>query len=163
MSTDFGKNTKEYSDKVAKNVRGLLSQEEKKELFLVENIDMTYTALNGLKKDVEVQLANQRARWVKKRHELNEQNDDGSGWIEFQAEEADWRARAIKFLTAVEAHLATAKLIRKTYRSPQNAEMEELLSSIFEHQEETEEDVEPAAADKKLWVKAKEIAEKHGI
>lgn len=161
MKADFRQANKDYSDKVARHVRGLLSEEEKFELFTEQNIEVTYTALNGLKKDVEVQLANQRARWVKKRHELNEIGDDGTEWIQFQAEEADWRARAIKFLSAVEAHLSTAKLIRKTHRSTlHNDELQEILESIFDHQESMQDEVTPTEADKQLWVRAKEISER---
>ncbi len=162
MKADFRQANKDYSDKVARNVRGLLSEQEKRELFTEQNIEMTYTALNGLKKDVEVQLSNQRARWVKKRHELNEMGDDGTEWIEFQAEEADWRARAIKFLSAVEAHLATAKLIRKTHRTStnNNDELQEILESIFDHQESMKDDITPTDADKQLWVRAQEIYER---
>lgn len=145
---------KDFIDLVARDVRGLLREDERQKLHTPENLDRMYDALNALKKDVEVQLSNQKSRWVKKRHELNEIGDDGSEWIAHKASEADWRARAIKFLMAVEDHLSASKALMKRRNINANGgDIDELLDSVFEHQEEIDED-EASPADKRLWARA---------
>lgn len=145
---------KEFVDLVARDVRGLLNTAEQKELEKPENIDRVYDALNILKKDVEVQLSNQKSRWAKKRNELNGSGDDGTEWIAYRAGEADWRARAIKFLTAVEAHLAVTKARRRSANQG-NRSADELLDEIFTHMEEIG-DEEASDADRRIWKKAQD-------
>lgn len=150
---------KEFIDLVARDVRGLLREDEQQKLHTLDNLDRMYDALNALKKDVEVQLSNQKSRWVKKRHELNEEGDDGTEWIAYKASEADWRARAIKFLMAVEDHLSAAKAqIKQRNVSANSGDVDELLESVFEHQEEIDEN-EASPADKRLWARAASFRE----
>ncbi len=150
---------KEFIDLVARDVRGLLREDERQQLHTPENLDRMYDALNALKKDVEVQLSNQKSRWVKKRHELNETGDDGTEWVAYKASEADWRARAIKFLMAVEDHLSAAKAqIKRRNIVDNGGDVTDLLDSIFEHQEEISAD-EASLADKRLWERAASFKE----
>lgn len=146
---------KDFVDLVARDVRGILSDREREEIHKPENIHRVYDALNILKKDVEVQLSNQKSRWIKKRSELNAAGDDGSEWITFKATEADWRARAIKFLTAVEAHLAATKSRRRAMRSGNLERAEALADEAFAHMEEIGNN-EASDADRRLWRAARE-------
>lgn len=148
-----------FIDLVAKDVRGLLDENAHKRLHSDKNLDGIYDALNALKKDVEVQLSNQKSRWVKKRHELNELGDDGSEWIAFRASEADWRARAIKFLMEVEDHLSAIKSRIKERNRLQNNSDPDLIDIILEHREEIGAN-EASLADERLWEKAEELRAK---
>lgn len=153
---------KDFIDLVARDVRGLLREPEKSKLHAEENLDRMYDALNALKKDVEVQLSNQKSRWVKKRHELNLEGDDGTYWIEYKASEADWRARAIKFLMAVEDQIAAAKSRRRDRNViANNSKMDELIDEVYTHMEEIG-DNEASEADQRVWAKARVLREGGG-
>lgn len=148
---------KDFIELVAKDVRGLLGDKEQDKLHSPENLDRVYDALNALKKDVEVQLSNQKSRWVKRRNELNQQGDDGSGWIAFKASEADWRARAIKFLMAVEDQLSATKArIRLRHTSGNDKNVLDLVDEVLIHMEEIG-DNEASPADKRVWEKARAL------
>lgn len=147
---------KDFVDLVARDVRGLLSDRERDQLNKPENVHRVYDALNILKKDVEVQLSNQKSRWAKKRNELNAAGDDGTEWIAFKASEADWRARAIKFLTAVEAQLAATKSRRRASRDLSVGGVEALIDEVLSHEEEIGSN-EASDADRRVWQKAREL------
>lgn len=100
---------KTFTDLVGQYVRGMLPRNIEETIESDENLDRLYYALISLKKDVEVQLSNKRARDIKTRNELNNKGDDGSQWIAYRASEADWEARAKKFLGSVEEHICGAK------------------------------------------------------
>lgn len=146
---------KDFVDLVAQYVRGNLSRDKEEALLHDDTIDELYTGLVTLKRNVEVQLSNHHARAVKKQHELNVLGDDGTMWKAYQAEEADWRARAIKFLSAVEEHISQTKARRRDlHQLAPKTDPERLLAQIkegiLEHQEEISLD-EASDADKRLW------------
>lgn len=139
--TDPAATDKKFTDLVAQFVRGVLPHDIESNLLLDSNLDRMYYALISLKKDVEVQLSSQKSRSVKMRHELNQRGDDGTGWKKYQAEEADWRARAIKFLASVEDHLAAIKERRRDRNIQANLTTSQALyEAIVEHSEQIDPD-----------------------
>lgn len=133
---------REFIDVVAKDVRGYLDEETKRWLYSDEMVQRRYQGLIALKKDVEVQLSTQKARWVKKQLECQNHGDNGTEWITFRASEQDWRVRAIKFLISVDHHIAGVKEIRKS------VEYDKYKEAIKLHKEEI---VDGTEADDQLW------------
>jgi len=131
---------KEFIDLVAQDVRGVLPKDKHDKLNKESNLDRLYDALIALKKDVEVQLSNHRSRASYRYHEFVYEDDDFEGWIEFRAEEADWRARAVKFLMEIEDHISAVKARRRELNKPQEDTSDkdlltELIDGIFEQRD----------------------------
>src|SRR5688572_11005588 len=97
---------RDFIDTVAKDVRGQLGAELKEWLHEPKMLDRRDSAPIAAKKGIEVPPAKQKARWIKKRHEIG---GEGEEWVEWKAGEAGWRVRAIKFLGEVEDHISAAK------------------------------------------------------
>lgn len=143
-----------YIDLVAQLVRGKLPDNIARQMISDDaEAQRMYFALVSLKKDVEAQLAEKRARDVQKRHEFEQRGDDGTRFREYRARDDAWRAKAIRFLSSIEEHiLATKERIRDYNLSQQgnNTQLAEIKRDIAAHREEIAED-EASEADKRLW------------
>lgn len=141
-----------FRDHVANDVRGNLTEEEADELRSPENIDRWISGLIAVKGEVEVQLANRRAKWWKMQADLLDDKDGREKWLRFRAAEVDWRVRALRFLTSVEEHLSAAKELRRTQR---HQSLDVLREAIRRHRDEMEE--EASAEDVRLWQAAEDL------
>lgn len=146
----------EFRNHVANDVRGLLSPEDSAELRKPENIDRWCRALVAIKKEVEVQLANKNAKWVKKQAELAHRGDAGRAeWLAFKASEIDWRVKAIRFIVSIESHLAAAKELKqvgkgKPTMADARSELDRLREAIRRHRDSLPPD-ESGVEDEELW------------
>jgi len=162
---------KDFIDLVGQDVRGNSSKKQHDLLHRDENLDRLYDALVVLKRTVEGQLASDKARSQKMYHKLTEEGDNGDRWHSYlvtptyssngtrRPSPVDWRAKAIKFLGAIEANIAAAKE-RRRKRDGQSKLDEDvvgtLLSGIFDQKEE----IDPESyteADKRVFKLAEEI------
>lgn len=116
-----------YIDLVAQYVRGRLPDDIANNLVNNDaDAQRMFYALVSLKKDVEAQLAAKRARDDVKRVELEQRGDDGTLYRRYRAEDADWRARAIRFLTAIEDHILATKERMSNYRSSEEVKYHQI-------------------------------------
>lgn len=97
---------------VANDVRKLPCTPE--ELSALEqDIRGWLSALNKLKRDVEVQLAAQKARMTQTQAEmLNDPTKSRADWLEYKSGQDRWRVGAIRFMVSVEERMAYAKNLR---------------------------------------------------
>lgn len=145
---------REFVDLVAKDIRGhSLTNDQRQMIHATDQVDRRYDALVALKKDVEVQLATQKARWCHKQVELQLKGDNGTEWLEYRSKEQDWRARAIKFLMAIEDEISAVKEIRRgMHLLPSDEDIAYLRSLISDHRQRTyDDDLAPTEADEHLW------------
>lgn len=145
---------RDFVDLVAKDIRGhSLTNDQRQLIHAADQVDRRYDALVALKKDVEVQLATQKARWCHKQVELQLKGDNGTEWLEYRSKEQDWRARAIKFLMAIEDEISAVKEIRRnTHMLPADEDVAYLRSVIARHRAETDDlDLVATDADRNLW------------
>lgn len=141
MSFSPAATDKVYIDTVASYVRGTLSNEETEQLLADDEVERLHYALKALKKDVESQLSAHNSRANKKHHELNKQGDDGSQWLQFLAETSDWRAKATKFLSSVEDHIAATKERKKHLNDSSNTDVDSPDISITKWKSVSEHEV----------------------
>jgi len=167
---------KSFLDLVAQDVRGHTSTRQRQEVRSDKNLHRRHAALVSLKKDVEVQLVNHKSRLIKKHNELVQAGDDGRKWKEYLSTSpytrddgtsapspADWRARAIQFLKAIEDHLGDVKARRRDLHGIVNDDydidddiIKTLVDSVFDQIDEIGEE-NATEADQRVFKIAREL------
>lgn len=102
--------SEEFTALVAKDVRHECTPEEI--TILESDIRGWLKELNSLKRDVEVQLAAQKARMTQTQAEMLSDGGSRADWLDYRAKEDRWRVGAIRFMVSVEERIAHAKNIR---------------------------------------------------
>lgn len=109
---------KAFLDEVACYVRGESSDKMVSYMESEENIYDLLQGLIVLKSNVESQLASYKSRSAKRRFEIILEEDDFDfAWSEYLADNADWRAKAIKFINSIECYIKHVKSLISSYRN----------------------------------------------
>lgn len=95
-----------FEELVAKDVRNEASNAEIE--TLKDDPKRWLAELNGLKRDVEIQLNAHKARKADKKLEKPSKQE----WLEFQAKEANWRLGALRFWVTVESKMLYVKRLK---------------------------------------------------
>lgn len=98
-----------FNNLVAKDVRGECTAGER--AVLESNIREWLDELNILARDVEIQLAAQKARMTAKQAELLEVGS-AIEWLEYKAEEENWTVKSLRFKASVERSIREVKTLR---------------------------------------------------
>lgn len=98
----------EFTALVAKDVRNECSDTEMDKLE--SDLRGWKNELHHLMRDVDVQLAAQKARMSRKRAELMDPDKLGE-WLEFKANEDKWRVGAMRFKVSVEDRMLYVKTL----------------------------------------------------
>lgn len=106
-------NREEFNARVSADARSQLTDIEHRELWVDDNIDDIYDTLVELKKDVEMQMTNFKARMAHEKIKFQERNEPDDVWRRYYAQELHWRARALKFLRSLETRINEAKQARR--------------------------------------------------
>lgn len=98
-----------FNDLVVQDVRGEIT---KAELQILKNdIRKWLQVLNSLMRNVELQLAAQKARMAREQADYLQKNDK-INWLYYKAEEDDRRVRSMRFMVSVEQKIMTVKSLR---------------------------------------------------
>jgi hypothetical protein len=103
---------------VLKDVRNESSEEEKQ--YLSENLDIWLYFLQITKKDVEFQLASQKAKDKISFKEIKLHNPEESVIIGLMQKQDKWRMGALRFLTAIEKKMLFVKMQLKNVQLFEN-------------------------------------------
>lgn len=149
MSTIMSETTipfdQDFLDDIAADVRNKMSERESERLRVPELAHKRYAALLHLKSGVEAQLSAQKGRIAKAAVDMAESNP--KAWLEFRAEQMDWRGKAVRFLSAIEKDL-----IRVNQQIEEDFHAVCCFDAILDHRDELDEaDIEPSGADIRLW------------
>jgi len=127
-----------FEELLSMDIRGLLEgrnrSKEREITRAPESLERRLRILKTMKRNVENQMSSQRSRIANKRHELNLMGDDGSLWVEFKAEEEEWRVRALKFLQILEVNISRTKAACKEVRMAQHEKrdiVDELITELY--------------------------------
>lgn len=156
---------RDFVDLVASDIRGELKNRAKIAwLRSDEMFDRRYAALIALKRDLETQLAYWRGRAAQMQADLASDPNGRVKWLQWKAENSEWRSRAIGFLNAIEDHISAAKEQRRDHHrkrhGTRNTEFwNELADAIMDHKEHIDPD-EASDVDKRLWELGRE-AKRH--
>lgn len=106
-----------FKELVDRDVRKGVTEEEIDELK--RDPRQWLDELNILLRDVEIQIAAQKARISAKRCEMsaNPEGWNATGWYEYKASEDGWKVKALRFRASIEERIRFVK----TYRSKLNA------------------------------------------
>lgn len=110
--------SKSFEDLVAADVRNDVTPEEQE--ILKADVRRWLRVLNGLKRDVEIQMANQKTRNIQAQRDYNETKDT-SAWLKFQQQEEYWRVGSLRFMASVEGRILYVKSLRAAEHSPPKA------------------------------------------
>ena len=118
--------SKDFLDEIASYVRGESSEEIVEYFESEDNVNLVIEGLIVLKGNVESQLAGYKSRSAKRRFELMLEDDDFDFvWSGYLAENADWRAKAIKFINSIECYIKHTKQILASYQAENDDAMDE--------------------------------------
>lgn len=141
----------EYLDRVSEYLRNQNDEGLKKILFAPENIHLTYDCLTHLKRDVERQFAYQHSNNIQKKMEFVKDKQGGfARWQEHQVHYAEWKAKAIRFLTAIEECIVVARAVKRDLHDNTEQRIEQILDRIRDHRDTIQEE-EGSEADQELW------------
>lgn len=98
-----------FKDLVARDVRGECSAEEREQLEA--NFREWLDELNVLARDVEIQLAAQRARMTEQQAKMLSVGSPVE-WLTYKAEEEQWTVGALRFKASVERRIREVKTLR---------------------------------------------------
>ncbi len=111
-------NFEAFKQIVLKDVRNESSEEEKQ--YLSENLDIWLYFLQITKKDVEFQLASQKAKDKISFKEIKLHNPEESVIIGLMQKQDKWRMGALRFLTAIEKKMLFVKMQLKNVQLFEN-------------------------------------------
>lgn len=153
----FDVTDKDFLDLVALEVRGELDSNTSRHLRADEEIENFHRGLICLKRNVETQLSNKKSRTIKETYKLKTENGSQDEIEEILKDYADWRAKAVRFLGAIELEISQTKSRMKTIIN--NADyVDELIELIGVQMQELNED-DYTEADEKVFEVARKIRE----
>lgn len=153
----FDVTDKDFLDLVALEVRGELDGNTSRHLRADEKIDNFHRGLICLKRNVETQLSNKKSRTIKETYNLKTHNGSQNEIEEILKDYADWRAKAVRFLGAIELEISETKSRMKTIFDNTDY-VDELIELIGAQMQELDEN-DYTEADEKMFEVAKKIRE----
>jgi hypothetical protein len=145
----------EFNEIVSADVRGQLDDERKQWLRSPDMLESWMDELKATMRKIDSQLTSHKAETYKKRRECEELGEDGrQQYIDFQIDEAAWRASAVRFKRSVEDRLMEAKQLTRVLfptipAKQEKIEIVKLRSAIAKHRDMFED--EPSEDDEQLW------------
>lgn len=154
----FDVTDKDYLDIVALEVRGELDGYTSEELRREEHCEQLYKGLVALKRNIETQLSNKKSRTIKDTYKLRYVDEAPLEEIErLHKDYADWRAKATRFLGAIELEISDTKTRLRKIKTNEGY-INELVELISMQMEEIDED-QYTDADERVFAVARKIKE----